>query len=87
MIQDLLTPLSVRLNIPPFLDSKVQMPVDDGLLTKKIAQLRVHVERAIGRIKEYYILCSTLPAVMCDSINKVIYVCCMMTNFSPPLVK
>ena len=79
VIQDLLTPIGVRLNIPPFLDSKAQMPADDVLLTKKIAQLRVHVERAIGRIKEYHILCSTLPAAMWDSINEVIYVCCMMT--------
>lgn len=86
IIQDLLTPIGVRLNIPPFLDSRTQMPADDVLLTKKIAQLRVHVERAIGRIKEYHILCSTLPAAMWDSINEVIYVCCMMTNFSPPLV-
>ena len=86
VIQDLLTPIGVRLNIPPVLDSKTQMPADDVLLTKKIAQLRVHVERAIGRIKEYHILCNTLPAAMWDSINEVIYVCCMMTNFSPPLV-
>ena len=50
VIQGLLTPLDVRLNIPPFLDSIGQMPADDVLLTKKIAQLRVHVERAIGPI-------------------------------------
>lgn len=86
IIQDLLTPIGVRLNIPPFLDSRTQMPADDVLLTKKIAQLRVHVERAIGCIKEYHILRSTLPVAMWDSINEVIYVCCMMTNFSPPLV-
>lgn len=86
LIQDLLTPIGVRLNIPPFLDSRTQMPADDVLLTKKIAKLRVHVERAIGRIKECHILHSTLPAAMWDSINEVIYVCCMMANFSPPLV-
>ena len=86
LIQDLLTPIGVRLNVPPLLNSKRQMPADDVLLTKKIAQLRVHVERAIGRIKEYRILHNTLPATMWDSINEVIYVCCMMTNFSPPLV-
>ena len=33
-IQDLLTPLGVHLNIPPFLDSKAQMPVNDVLLTR-----------------------------------------------------
>ena len=86
LIQDLLMPISVRLNVPPLLSTKRQMPANDVLLTKKIAQLRMHVERAIGRIKVYQILRNTLPATMWDSINEVIYVCCMMTNFSPPLV-
>ena len=47
-IQDLLASLGVRLNIPPFLNSKEQMPVGDVLLTRKIAHLGIHVERAIG---------------------------------------
>ena len=86
LIQDLLTPIGVRLNIPPFLDSRAQMSTDDVLLTKKIGRLRVHVETAIGRIKKYRILHSTLPAAMWDSINEITYVCCMLTNFNPPLV-
>ena len=86
MIQDLLTSISVHLNVPPLLSTKRQMPADDVLLAKKIAQLQVHVERAIGRIKDYQILHNTLSATMWDSINEVIHVCCMMTNFSPPLV-
>ncbi|XP_065888295.1 uncharacterized protein [Dysidea avara] len=85
-IQDLLAPLGVRLNVPPFLNSKVQMPVADVLLTRKIAHLRIHVERAIGRVKDFQILQHTLPATMWDSINEVICVCCMLTNLSPPLV-
>ena len=85
-IQDLLVPLGVRLNMPPFLQSNVQMPVADVFTTKKIARLRVHVERAIGRVKDYRILQGTLPASMWDSYSNAIYVCCMLTNFGPPLV-
>ena len=55
-IQDLLAPLGVRLNVPPFLNSKKQMPVADVLLIRKIAHLRIHMERAIGRVKDYRIL-------------------------------
>jgi len=62
------------------------MPESDVIHTKKIAQLHVHVERAIGRVKEFHILKSTLPATMWDSINEIIYLCCMLTNLSPPLV-
>ena len=85
-IQDLLTPLGVRLNVPPFLTGGAQMSASDVIITKKIAHLRVHVERAIGRVKEFHILKNTLPATMWDSINEVVYVCCMLTNFNPPLV-
>jgi len=86
LIQDLLAPIGVRLNVPPLLQSNSQMPPEDVVVTKKIAQLRVHVERAIGRVKEFHILQSVLPSSMSDSINEVIFVCCMLTNFSPPLV-
>ena len=85
-IQDLLIPRGVRLNIPPFLKANTQMAANDVFATKNIAQLRIHVERAIGRIKEYRILQGTLPASMWDSISDVIYVCSMLTNFGPPLV-
>lgn len=86
LIQDLLIPRGIRLNIPPFLQSNSQMPASDVFLTKKIARLRVHVERAIGRVKDFCILQDNLPASMWDSVNELIYVCCMLTNFGPPLV-
>lgn len=85
-IQDILAPLGVRLNVPPFLSSNTQMSAHDVILTKKIAHLRIHVERSIGRIKEFHILQGVLPAALWDTINQVVYVCCMLTNFSPPLV-
>jgi len=62
------------------------MPVEDVVVTKKIAQLRVHVERGIGQIKEYRILQGVIPGTMWDSLNEVMYVCCMLMKFSPPLV-
>ena len=86
-IQDLLTPLGVRLNVPPFLTGSAQMSASDAIITKKIAHLRVHMERAIGRVKEFHILKNTLPATMWDSISEGVYVCCMLTNFNPPLVR
>ena len=65
-IQDLLALLGVRLNIPPFLSGNTQMPESDVILTKKVAHLRIHVERAIGHVKDFRILKDTLPATMWD---------------------
>jgi len=72
-IQDLLVPLGVRLNIPPFLSSDTQFSCEDVVKTKKIAKLRIHVERAILRFKEFRILRSPIPASMWDSLNEFIH--------------
>ena len=85
-IQDLLVPLGIRLNVPHLLKSDCQMASKDVILTKKIAQLTVHVERSIERVKNFHILQNVLPAAMWDTINQVVYVCCMLTNFDQPLV-
>ena len=53
VIQYLLTPLGVRLNVPRFLNSNTQMSKDYVLLTRKIAHLCIHVERVIGRVKYF----------------------------------
>ena len=39
------------LNIPPFLNGKDQLSLEEEVRTRKIASVRVHVERAIARIK------------------------------------
>ena len=72
LIQHLLIPRGIQLNIPPFLQSNSRMPASNVFLTKKIARLRVHVERAIGRVKELRILQDNLSASMWDSVNKLI---------------
>ena len=59
-IQDLL-PLGVSLNIPPFLGSSSQMPVQDVVRTQEIASLRIHVERAINKIKNFHIWDGVVP--------------------------
>ena len=60
-IADLLAPQGVTLNIPPHLGNWQQFSpaeVDD---TRKVAALRIHVERAIGRIQHYSILDGIMP--------------------------
>ena len=50
-IKDLLKEINVELNIPPFLEGRQQLPADEVKHGGQIASLRIHVERAIGRIK------------------------------------
>ena len=51
-----------------------------------IASVRIHVERAIGRMKNFAILQGTFPISMSRIINQVVCVCVFLTKFMPALV-
>ena len=84
-IEDILTPRNCTLNIPPFLREKPQFSADDVKKTQQIAKLRIHVERAIRRAKEYHLFDSIVPLSLFSSINQLWTVCCILTNFKGPL--
>ena len=85
-IKDMLKELNIELNIPPFLDGRRQLPPQEIETGRKIASLRIHVERAIGRIKTFSILKGTIPLSMARITNQIVYVCAFLTNFQPALV-
>jgi len=60
-----------KLNIPPFLKDQKQLSKKNVILTHQIASLRIHVERAIGRIKQYRILSSVVPLTLVNSNDSV----------------
>lgn len=49
-IRDLLDRMGVKLNIPIFLEDKVQFSVD-VIVNQRISSLRIHVQRYISRKK------------------------------------
>ena len=84
-IQDDLTPLGVRINIPPFLKRKEQLDGEELIETRRIASLRIHVERAMERIKNYRIFDRTIPSSLMEVTEQMFFVCAVLTNFLPPL--
>ena len=85
-IDELLAPLGVSLNTPPKLGHQSQMDADQVIETQQIASLRIHIERAIRRVKEFDILSGVIPAMLAGSANQIWTVCALLTNFQPPLI-
>ena len=79
-------PTGVTLNIPPFLNGKPQLSAEEEILTRKIASVRVHVERAISRIKNYRILNQVIPISLSDDLDNIWTICSYLTMFLPPLI-
>ena len=65
---------------------QVEFSADQMADTAAIARLRIHVERAFERAQEFRILHRTIPISMIDQWSSVFKVCCLLTNFQPPLV-
>ena len=85
-VRDQLRAVGVDLNIPSFVTGGKQLTETEILHTRKIASVRIHVERAIGRIKNFAILKGTLPITMARLANQIVCVCAWLTSFQPSLV-
>ena len=85
-IKDMLQEVGAELNIPPFMEGRKQLPAKEVQQGRHIASVRIHVERAIGRIKTFTILKQTLPISMARLANQIVCVCAYLSNFKPVLV-
>lgn len=85
-IKDLLEPIRVTLNIPPFLSDKAQFNEEEVENTQSVASVRIHVERAISRIKMYKIITNVVPLSLAGLLNQIWTVCCMLLLFQSPII-
>ena len=70
-IKDILKELNIELNIPPFLEGG-KLSSESVNKGRRIASLRIHVKRAIGRLKTYAICKQTLPISMARLANQIV---------------
>ncbi|XP_063052544.1 uncharacterized protein LOC134447152 isoform X1 [Engraulis encrasicolus] len=83
-IEKLLSDRGATLIIPPFKMTD-HFTEEDALKTQAIARLRILVERAIRRVKEYQIWQDTIPLTLSGTVNQLWTVCCLMSLFQGPL--
>lgn len=85
-IGDELKKVNLRLNIPPFLSNQFAFSEGDVVKTQTVAQHRIHIERAIGKVHRFQIFSSEIQVTMFGIINQIWTVCCMLSNFIEPIL-
>ena len=85
-IEELLAFYQCHLAIPPPSHTTLQMSRNEVQETSKIANVRIYVEMAIRRLKEYQILKHELPISLLPVADDIITVCAALANLKHPLV-
>nr|XP_012562439.1 uncharacterized protein LOC105847414 [Hydra vulgaris] len=86
-IAEYLRPLGVNLVLPSFLKGREQFTIEETVLSQQIANERIHVERMIQRLKCYHIFDYVIPMNMMGSLNQIISVAALLSNFQDPIIK
>lgn len=86
-IDDVLFPRRVELNIPAFTKCKPQLSGEDVTSTRRIARVRIHVERAIRRLKVFKELSSTVPVSSLKLFDDILVVCSVLVNLKSYLIR
>lgn len=85
LISDILVERGVKLIIPPLRNKKFLR--NDIEETRRIANLRIYVEMAIERVKNFRILQGVMPITMSRQASEIWKICASLANLQPPLVK
>jgi len=80
--------------IPPFNKGKPQLSCREVETARELSRVQIHVERAIGRLKNYKLLKATLLVSLIKNprgqghctIDKILFVSCALCNPQPPLI-
>ena len=85
-ISDLLICKQSKLIIPSFLREKGKFSQINWTITSNIVRARIHVERAIARIKDFRLLQGAFPLTLKDQLDNIFIICSAITNLAPALV-
>ena len=63
-----------------------QMSAEDVIATQEIASLRINIERAINKIKNFQIFDGVVPLRQFGVVNQMWCVCAMLRNMQDPII-
>ena len=63
-----------------------QMSAEDVVKTQDIASLRIHVERATNKVKNFSIFEGVIPLSQFGIVNQMWCVCAILCNMQDPII-
>ena len=94
-IKDIVGAIQCKMEMPVFTKGKNQLSPLDVESTRKIASVRIHVERVIGLVRQKYTILSGIMPIdflltrndcVNSMLDKIALVCCALVNFCPSVV-
>lgn len=88
-IESLLNKKGCSLVRPPSVPANEKMSKEDVLLTKRIASVRIHIERVIKRIRDFKLLGphAVIGAEIIQKLDGAIKIACAIINLQQPIIK
>ena len=85
-IAEELASCGATVKIPHFTKGKTQMSGKEVDASRKIANVRIHVERVIGRLRKFRILQSNIPMTQVKLLNDVMIIIAGLVNLNNSVV-
>ena len=86
LVRDELAAHGATLKMPYFTKGKKQMSAQEVDSSRQLSRVRIHVERVIGRWKNFKILQSIIPISQADLLDDIVIVCGGLTNLCTSVV-
>lgn len=85
-IQDLLALRETKLLAPPIM-KKSAVSSKASTITRRVAKVRIHVERLIRKLKCFGILRGVIPLTMKPYVSSIVKVCAALVNLQPSIIE
>lgn len=88
-IETLLNKNKCTLIRPPSVSTKEKMTKEEVILTKRIASVRIHIERIIKRIRDFKLLSphATVNSELVQTLDYAMIIACAIINLQNPIIK
>jgi len=86
LVEEDVTARNCRLKIPAFTRGKAQLSQKDVETSRHLARVRIHVERAIGRLRHFQILNTSMTISLVPHADNILTICAAVSNLHPKLV-